>query len=251
MQRISIVIPSYNESATIAPLVYRVMSVSLPLEKEVIIIDDGSTDNTWEIVQRLRREIPNLKLLRNPSNMGKGYCLRKVLQHASGQIFLTQDADLEYDPRDYKQLVQPLLDGVADVVFGSRFITSLPHRVLYFHHYLANQLLTFLTNIVTGLNLSDMETGYKAFRTDVLRSLKLCENRFGIEAEVALKAAWRPNTRIYEVGISYHGRTYEEGKKIRWYDGLYTVWVIVKYSLLFLFQGRRSMLAETGNIGFD
>jgi len=236
LQRISIVIPVYNESATITTLVHRVMSVSLPLEKEVILIDDGSSDNTWEKIQQLQNEFPQLKLLRNGNNMGKGYCLRQALEHVSGQIFLTQDADLEYDPRDYAQLVQPLLEDVADVVFGSRFIAGRPHRVLYFHHYLANKFLTLLTNLVTGLNLSDMETGYKVFRTDVLRSLELRENRFGIEAELTLKAAWRPNTRIYEVGIAYYGRTYDEGKKIRWHDGLYTVWVILKYLLLYLYS---------------
>lgn len=226
--RISVVIPIYNEAATIAELIKRVNSVEIT--KEIIVVDDGSTDGTRERLASLEEQYDNLRVLVQLRNQGKGAALRRGFQEASGDFVLIQDADLEYDPSDYPSLLKPLVDGKADVVYGSRFLTTKEHRVLFFWHSVGNQLLTLISNMFTNLNLTDMETGYKVFKREVIQSIKLEQNRFGFEPEVTVKIA-RMKLRIYEVGISYSGRTYEEGKKIGWKDGVKALWCILKYSI--------------------
>ena len=226
--KISVIIPTYNEAATIAELIKRVNSVDVP--KEIIVVDDGSTDGTRERLASLEEQYDNLRVLVQPRNQGKGAALRRGFQEASGDYVLVQDADLEYDPSDYPSLLKPLVDGKADVVYGSRFLTTKEHRVLFFWHSVGNQLLTLISNMFTNLNLTDMETGYKVFKREVIQSIKLEQNRFGFEPEVTVKIA-RMKVRIYEVGISYSGRTYEEGKKIGWKDGVKALWCILKYSI--------------------
>jgi glycosyltransferase involved in cell wall biosynthesis len=226
--KISVVIPTYNEAATIAELIKRVNHVDIP--KEVIVVDDGSTDGTRQRLETLAKEHDNLRVFVQPRNRGKGAALRRGFQEATGDYVLIQDADLEYDPSDYHVLLKPLIDGKADVVYGSRFLTTKEHRVLFFWHSVGNQLLTLISNMFTNLNLTDMETGYKVFKRDVIQSIKLEQNRFGFEPEVTVKIA-RMKLRIYEVGISYSGRTYEEGKKIGWKDGVKALWCILKYSI--------------------
>jgi glycosyltransferase involved in cell wall biosynthesis len=226
--KLSVVIPCYNEVDTIDRILEAVRAAS-PAEKEIIVVDDASTDGSGE---RLEGDLrPHIDvLIRHAANQGKGAALRSGFQAATGDVVLVQDADLEYDPQDYPLLLAPILEGHADVVYGSRFMGAAPHRVLYFWHRMGNGLLTLLSNTFTNLNLTDMETGYKAFRRPVVQSIRIEENRFGFEPEITAKVA-KGGWRIYEVGISYFGRTYAEGKKINYKDGLHAVWCIVKYNL--------------------
>ncbi len=227
---LSIVIPVYNEKATLAALLRAVEGVALPgMEKEIIIVDDGSQDGTREMLERLSGAY---NILYQDKNRGKGAALRRGFAKASGGIILIQDADLEYDPAEYLNLLSPILNGRAEVVYGSRFVTHHPRRVLYFYHYLANKLLTFISNLFSGINLTDVEVGYKVFKREALMEIlpHLTAKRFGIELELTAEAA-RHKFRIYEVGISYHGRTYEEGKKIGWRDGVAALWHVVGYNL--------------------
>jgi glycosyltransferase involved in cell wall biosynthesis len=230
MKRLSIVIPAYNERDTIAEILRRVRAAPVSgLEREIIVVDDCSTDGTREILRGLPRDA-GLRIIEKPKNQGKGAALRDGFAAATGDIVLVQDADLEYDPNEYPRLLQPILDGVADVVYGSRFLGG-PHRVLYFWHYVANRGLTLLSNMVTNVNLTDMETCYKVFRAEVLRQISLESDRFGFEPEVTAKVA-RLGYRMFEVPISYYGRTYAEGKKIGWKDGVSALSCIVRYGLL-------------------
>jgi glycosyltransferase involved in cell wall biosynthesis len=224
----SIVIPVYNEAATVAELIRRVRAVDVP--KEIIVVDDGSTDGTRDVLKNLKSQYEDMRILLQPRNRGKGAALRLGFEHATGDYVLVQDADLEYDPAEYPVLLKPLIEGKADVVYGSRFLTTKQHRVLFFWHSVGNRLLTLISNMFTNLNLSDMETGFKVFRREVIQSIKLEQNRFGFEPEVTVKIS-RMRLRIYEVGISYYGRTYDEGKKIGWKDGVKALWCIVKYSI--------------------
>ena len=225
--KLSVVIPAFNERRTIREIVTRVRSIDLPLDVEIVVVDDFSTDGTRAILEELGR-LRDVRVVLHRQNPGKGAALRSGFHHASGDVILIQDADLEYDPAEYPKLLQPILDGRADVVYGSRFIGGDCHRVLYFWHSLGNRLLTLLSNMFTNLNLTDMETCYKVFRREVIQSLDLEEDRFGFEPEVTARLA-ALRCRIYEVGISYSGRTYEEGKKIGWRDGLRALWCIVKF----------------------
>ncbi|HSM52305.1 MAG TPA: glycosyltransferase family 2 protein [Thermoanaerobaculia bacterium] len=230
--RISIVVPAYNERATVAQLLDRVASAPLPegVEREIVVVDDRSTDGTRELLRELAtRGYPPFRLVEHEVNRGKGAALRSGFAVAEGDLVLIQDADLEYDPRDYPKLLQPILDGEADVVYGSRFLGG-PHRVLFYWHYLGNQLLTTLSNMLTDLNLSDMETCYKVFRRELLDGIELRSDRFGIEPELTARFS-QSQARIYEVPISYHGRTYAEGKKIGWRDGFAAIWAILRYNL--------------------
>jgi len=222
--KLSVVIPVFNEKATIHEILRRVRAVDLP--KEIIIVDDFSTDGTREILQELGSD-PDLKVVFQPCNMGKGAALRAGFEAVTGDIVVIQDADLEYSPDEYPVLIQPILANKADVVYGSRFLSG-PHRVLFFWHYLGNKVLTTLSNMMTDLNLTDMETCYKVFRASVLKQIKLRENRFGFEPEFTAKIA-RARCRVYEVPISYSGRDYFEGKKIGWKDGVAAIFFILKY----------------------
>jgi glycosyltransferase involved in cell wall biosynthesis len=225
--KLSVVMPVYNESTTLEKVVQKVLGV--PLEIELICVDDGSQDGSIEILEQLQSDHPQLKIVLQPRNMGKGAALRRGIQEATGLYTVIQDADLEYDPNEYPALLDPLMQGKADVVYGSRFLTGQPHRVLYFWHFVGNRLLTLASNVLTNINLTDMETCYKMFRTALIQSIPLEEDRFGFEPEITVKIAKR-RVRIYEVGISYWGRTYEEGKKIGWKDGVRALWCLVKYS---------------------
>jgi glycosyltransferase involved in cell wall biosynthesis len=226
--KLSIIIPCYNEESTIEELVGQVKAS--PYEKELLIIDDGSTDDTRAILAELEKD-PEIRVFLQPENKGKGAALRRGFEEATGDVVIVQDADLEYDPRDYPKLLQPIEDGRADVVYGSRFQGG-PGRVLYYKHMLGNQFLTFLSNMLTDLNLTDMETCYKAFKREVIQNLVLESNRFGFEPEVTAKISRMRDVVIYEVPISYNGRTYDEGKKITWKDGAAALWHIVKHNLL-------------------
>ncbi|MGB8013319.1 MAG: glycosyltransferase family 2 protein [Terriglobales bacterium] len=226
--KLSVVMPVYNERATLREVVLKVLAV--PLEIELICVDDGSRDGSCEILAELQAEHPQIRIVLQPHNMGKGAALRRGIQEATGDFVIIQDADLEYDPAEYPLMLGPLVQGKADVVFGSRFLGGAPHRVLYFWHSVGNRMLTLLSNCLTDLNLSDMETCYKVFRREVIQAIPIEENRFGFEPEITVKVA-RRNLRIYEVGISYWGRTYEEGKKIGWKDGVRALYCLLKYSL--------------------
>jgi glycosyltransferase involved in cell wall biosynthesis len=224
---LSVVVPAYNEVSTIDVILERILQV--PIRKEIVVVDDGSTDGTGERLDRWESQA-GVKVLRHPKNRGKGAALRTGFAQATGQVIVIQDADLEYDPAEHLRLIQPIVDGVADVVYGSRFVSEGPHRVLYFWHYQANRIITTLSNMFTDLNLTDVETCYKAFRREVLEEIlpTLKENRFGIEIELTAKVA-RRGYRIYETGISYYGRTYQQGKKIGFRDAFQAVWCILRY----------------------
>lgn len=224
---LSIIIPCYNESKTIISLIEAVKKSPVK-KREIIIVDDGSKDGTRDILSELSD--PEVRVIFHAQNQGKGAALRTGFNEAKGDICIVQDADLEYDPQEFQIVIQPILDGKADVVFGSRFQGGRPHRVVYFWHRIGNGLLTLMSNFFTDLNLSDMETCYKAFRREVIQSINIKENRFGFEPEVTAKIS-KMNIRIYEVGISYYGRTYDEGKKIGWKDGIRAIYCILKYNL--------------------
>lgn len=226
--KLSIVIPVYNEVSTLAEVLRVVKGVDIPLEKEIILVDDCSTDGTRALLEQMRTEDPALRIAFHEVNQGKGAALHTGFAEATGDFVIIQDADLEYDPGEYMNLLDPLIKGRADVVFGSRFQGGGPHRVVYYWHYLGNRFLTTLSNMMTNINLTDMEVCYKVFRREIIQSLKLREKRFGFEVEVTAKVA-RGNWRIYEVPISYYGRTYGEGKKITWRDGFRALWCILKY----------------------
>lgn len=235
LKKLSIVIPAYNEGPTIHHILNKIKAVSLMdgIGKEVVLVDDCSRDNTVDSVNRFREANPdlNITLLQHNVNQGKGAALRTGIQAATGDVIIIQDADLEYDPREYNHLLTPIVEGFADVVYGSRFVGGRPHRILFFWHTIGNRFLTFLSNMLTNLNLTDMETCYKVFRAGVIKSVKIEENRFGFEPEVTAKISKIKGIRIYEVGISYYGRTYEEGKKIGWKDGFRAIYCILKYGL--------------------
>jgi glycosyltransferase involved in cell wall biosynthesis len=235
MYTLSIIIPVYNEERLVTAIMEKINRTDLGenMRKEVIVINDCSTDGTDAVLQaysNLAGAIP-FKYIKHEKNRGKGAAVQTGIQHATGDFVIIQDADLEYDPRDYNAMLQPVVDDQADVVYGSRFIGDKPHRVLFFWHYVGNRFLTILSNAFTNVNLTDMETCYKLFRKDVLKQIKLKEKRFGFEPEVTAKVSRIPNIRIYEVGVSYYGRTYEEGKKIRWNDGFRAIWCVLRYNI--------------------
>jgi glycosyltransferase involved in cell wall biosynthesis len=234
IKKLSIVIPAYNEGKTVHLILDSIKGVQLvqDIEKEVILVNDCSTDNTEQAIKNYMAANPDLPIryLAHQVNKGKGAALHTGIQHATGEYLIIQDADLEYDPQEYNILLAPILRGAADVVYGSRFAGGNPHRILFFWHTIGNKMLTFLSNMCTDLNLTDMETCYKLFHTPTLQAIKLQENRFGFEPEVTAKIARVPKIRIYEVGISYYGRTYEEGKKINWKDGFRAIYCIIKYN---------------------
>lgn len=233
MKKLSIIIPCYNEEKLIEKVLEKVLSVSLEseIQKEIIVVNDGSADNTAAVINAFCNSHPFVIAIHQQKNSGKGAAIRSALEKVSGEIIIIQDGDLEYDPGDYNKLLRPITGGHADVVYGSRFRGGEPHRVLFFFHTIGNRFLTFLSNLFTGLNLTDMETGYKMFRTEMLKQVRLKENRFGFEPEVTAKISRIKNIRIYEVGIAYYGRTYQDGKKINWRDGFHAIWCVLKYNI--------------------
>lgn len=233
MEKLSIIIPCFNEEQLIGRVLHTLkhLLLSFDLDKEIIVVDDASTDNTFPVIQSFADNDSSIIVCRHPVNKGKGACIQTALDKVSGSIIIIQDADLEYDPRDYNRLLEPIIEGYADVVYGSRFSGNGPHRVLFYFHTIGNKLLTFLSNLFTQLNLTDMETGYKMFRTEVLKQIRLKEKRFGFEPEVTAKVSRIMDIRIYEVGIAYYGRTYKEGKKINWKDGFRAIYCIIWYNL--------------------
>ncbi len=235
MKKLSIIIPCYNEEKLITAILDKVLQGTLKydLEKEIIVVNDGSADGTAETLKNFVTQNSYIHIIHQEKNLGKGAAIRSALTKVSGEVIIIQDADLEYDPNDYNKLLQPIVEGYADVVYGSRFIGDGPHRVLFFFHTIGNKLLTFLSNLFTGLNLTDMETGYKMFKTEIIKQINLKENRFGFEPEVTAKLSHIKNIRFYEVGIAYYGRTYTEGKKINWKDGFSALWCILKYNIFY------------------
>jgi len=235
INRLSIIIPTYNEGKTIHLILNKIKAVQLVngIEKEVIIVNDCSADNTEQAIEEYRAANPdlNIQYYKHEINKGKGAALHTGIQKATGEYLIIQDADLEYDPAEYNDLLKPVCNGFADVVYGSRFMGANPHRILFFWHTIGNRWLTFAINMFANLNLTDMETCYKLFNTKMIQGIRLEEQRFGFEPEVTLKIARIPKIRIYEVGISYYGRTYDEGKKIGWQDGVRAIWCILKYGM--------------------
>ncbi len=230
---LSILIPCYNEEKAIGVILQKVVEANCGLEKEIIIVNDYSTDNSKTVIEQFIQSHPDvsIKFLSHEKNKGKGASIRTALNNATGDVIIIQDADLEYDPKEYVRLLKPIIDGYADVVYGTRFKGGEVHRVLFFLHTIGNKFLTLLSNLFTGLNLSDMETGYKMFRKEIIDQIRITEKRFGIEPEITAKISRIKNIRIYEVGISYYGRTYHEGKKIGWKDGFRALYCIFKYNI--------------------
>jgi glycosyltransferase involved in cell wall biosynthesis len=255
IKKLSIIIPAYNEEKTISLILDRINQVKLirNIEKEVIIVNDCSTDNTESAIQSYISNAADLsinyfKYIRHDVNQGKGAAIHTGIAQATGEYLLVQDADLEYDPGEYNTLIKPIILGSADVVYGSRFMGGNPHRILFFWHSIGNKFLTFLSNMFTNLNLTDMETGYKMFRTDIIQRISLAEKRFGFEPEVTAKIAQVQGVRIYEVGISYYGRTFAEGKKIGWRDGVRAIYCILKYGLFNTASSVNKMVKASGSV---